>query len=91
MSRRRLGPEEDPGYLHDWPSWKREGPHPLSRLFTALSRSIERLEAWHDRAVFPGVLSDEEIEQDRVLGEEVYQDLCDQTTAIDAAVKASMR
>lgn len=91
MSRRRLGPEEDPGYLHDWPSWRREGPHPLSRLFTALSRSIERLQAWHDRAVFPGVLSEEEREQDRVLGEEVWQDLQDEATAIEAAIKAHVR
>lgn len=89
MSRRRHPPDQDPGYIHDWPSWKREGPHPLSRMFTALSRSCERLEAWHDRSTFTGTLSDEEREQDRVLGEEVMQDIRDQTTAISAAIKAS--
>lgn len=86
MSRDQLG---DPGYLHEWPKNRRE-PHPLSRLLDSLSRSVERLEAWHDRATFTGTLSPEEIEQDRVLGEEVYQDLMDEATAIDAAVKASM-
>lgn len=84
--RRRLGPGEDPGYIHDWPSRLRE-PHPLSRLLDALSRSVERLEAWHDRSTFTGTLSDEEIEADRVLGEEVWQDLQDEVKAIDAAIK----
>lgn len=89
MSRRRRQQQEEPGYLHEWPAWKREGPHPLSRLFTALSRSVERLEAWHDRVSFTGTLSDEEREQDRTLGEEVMADITAETTAISAAIKAS--
>lgn len=92
MSRRRqdqLGDPVDPGYLHERPSHLRE-PHPLSRLLDALSRSIERLEAWHDRVSFTGPLSPEEEEQDRVLGEEVMRDIQAYTTAIEAAVKADL-
>lgn len=90
MSRDQLGDPVDPGYLHERPSHLRE-PHPLSRLLDALSRSVERLEAWHDRVNFPGVLSDEERAQDKLLGEEVWEDLKAQTTAISAAIKAEMR
>lgn len=88
MSRRQDQELGDPGYLHDWPRAERQ-PHPLSRLLDALSRSVERLEAWRDRAVFPGTLSPEEIEQDRVLGEEVMRDIWSYATAIEAAIKAS--
>lgn len=89
MSRRPQDDLVDPGYLHEWPSAKRE-PHRLSRLLDALSRSVERLEAWHQRVSFTGVLSPEEEEMDRVLGEEVWADIQDLTTAISAAIKAEL-
>jgi len=87
MTLRRFPPDHDPSYVHEWPSWRRE-PHPLSRLLDALSRSVERLEAWRDRVSFTGTLSPEEMEQDRVLGEEVIQDLLAEATAIEAAIRA---